>query len=494
MLAPRSRIIALWLAAAVVLIAGGIRFYHVGRDGFVFDEWFTADVITGDRSPVEVVRFAAGHDAHPPLYYLLTWGWAQIVGIGGAEGYVPGIEWLLRVPSVVFGLAAIAAMMAIGSAWFSPRAGLIAGLLAALNTLWILRDVEARMYPLFVLLSLCGFALLARAIRTNRIGDWLLYAAAAAALLYTQYLAFFVLAGHVFYAAAQLRKTGWKPLWALLGGVAFVPWLPVLIGSLGDGRANIAIREPLLVVARNAFVWLINPYDFSLLPRLVTYLAWACIVWGLVLALRKREWRLFVVGTLLLPLALWWLVSLLAINVTGSRYLIIFLPWLFLLFGLGSDDLLRRVGALGIVVPAAVTLVAALGVTQLLTVTGGTDWRVLRERGLVSLDSDDAVISNTLIQSTLAEYYLVARADAPPPVFVVDDPRDLPFDLLAERDTIWYVKTVFGPWDARNWNEEEEAFFVRWSNDTTTLENVYLVTENTAIAELRPIPTIGSSR
>ena len=64
----------------ILLLAAGLRFYHLGAQSFWNDEGNTARLV---ERPVRLIIEGAAGDIHPPGYYLLLHGWRA--GTGESE-------------------------------------------------------------------------------------------------------------------------------------------------------------------------------------------------------------------------------------------------------------------------------------------------------------------------------------------------------------------------------------------------------------------------
>ncbi len=122
--------------ALVVLLALLLRAYHLGHLGFWYDEGASAYLAEAGRLAVWT------RDVHPPLYVALLSVWRLV-----ADGDV----WL-RSLSVLFGVATVPVVYAIGRALFSPPAGLWAAGLLAVTYFHVKYSQETRMYALVGLL------------------------------------------------------------------------------------------------------------------------------------------------------------------------------------------------------------------------------------------------------------------------------------------------------------------------------------------------------
>lgn len=221
------------LAAAIVVVAGALRFASIESRSLWFDEAYSLRMA---RRPLrEIVVVAGREDTHPPLYYLALSGWIRAFGTGEAG---------LR------SLGAVASTLAVGGTWWlgrrlgGPMVGATAAFLAAVAPLQVLAAQEARMYPLLGLLTLCSWAMLLLAVDGRR-GAWVGYVLASALALYTHYFAFLTLAGQGLFVLAAARRL-WRP-WAaslLASAVLYLPWLPYLAQTYVSGRGSPFFRPP----------------------------------------------------------------------------------------------------------------------------------------------------------------------------------------------------------------------------------------------------------
>ncbi len=221
-----------------ILIGVALRFYLIGIS-FEYDELFTA--VTSN--PLVPFSYLWTHylmiDVHPPLHNFLLWLCNHILPYGP--------EWALRLPSLVFGLGALA------QAWFLfPRhlgktARWLFLLLLSCNFYLILYAQHARAYSLivcaavpftFLYLKLARRILKHRPIATKW---WFVYGGLAAVLCWSHYFGAlcFGLFSTVLGGLALYHKRSFKPLayTCALVLVCFVPWMiPNLVENLGQQR------------------------------------------------------------------------------------------------------------------------------------------------------------------------------------------------------------------------------------------------------------------
>lgn len=164
------------------------------------------------------------NDVHPPLYFLLLKAWVAVFG--------DSLE-AARAFSIVAVVGGVGLVGLTGRRFFSARAGLWAVLFSGFTPFLIYHSVHARMYGLlFFVAALVVFAgLWVR--EYPRPARLALLVAAGVALLYTQYIGVFLLAG-VFVGAGLLSLDSRRKFvfWLAAGVVTalvFAPWVPIFI-------------------------------------------------------------------------------------------------------------------------------------------------------------------------------------------------------------------------------------------------------------------------
>jgi uncharacterized membrane protein len=273
-------------AAAICLLGLALRLFRIGAWGIGLDEAYS--VSAAARGVTDLVRFVAVDDFHPPLYYLLLHVWSLL----GTN------EVLLRLPSVVFGVAAIWVLYKLGATIAGERVGLLAALILAVSPLHIYYSQEVRMYALLFLLGTASLYFFARGILGGHRRDWIVYAAVTLLALYTHYGALLVVLGENLAIAALLMFRRNPPLraWvavqtAVLAGYA--PWLAVMATAyLRTSPTVVASLAAPAMVERLAYILAAFTADF-LPPGTPLLKAAAVLLFGLAalaggLALRRK--------------------------------------------------------------------------------------------------------------------------------------------------------------------------------------------------------------
>ncbi len=229
---PEDRVAMDRRAAAIVLglilvAALLLRLYKVTALALWFDE--AASLITSSY-PLSAIFEHIRADTGAPLYFLALKGWCAIFGRSVLA---------LRLLSVTFGVAGVwLAFLFVREAFRDDRLALLSALMLAVNPFQLEYAHETRMYTMGVFLVTLASYLLARAIRLGRPADWLRYAVAAAACLYTHYYLLFSIAaqaavavGFSLAAPPSRRRRIFISVVAAYAVVAilFAPWLPVFL-------------------------------------------------------------------------------------------------------------------------------------------------------------------------------------------------------------------------------------------------------------------------
>ncbi len=219
----RDRQLTLLFGLALIL-AFLLRVWGLGAQSLWYDEGFSVDLAAqGWR------QILLGELNLPPLYNLLLAGWMRLAGPS---------EFAVRYLSAFFGLLIVALGGVLGGLLLGRRAGALAALLLAVSPIEVWYAQEARMYALLGALTLASTVILVRLLDgERRPALWAGYAVANIASVYTHYYAALVLAAQAVWVLVHvLSRRDWRlgRSWLVAQGslgLAFAPWLPVLLGQ-----------------------------------------------------------------------------------------------------------------------------------------------------------------------------------------------------------------------------------------------------------------------
>ena len=380
----RSRAVLL----LILLLAFGLRLYHLDVQSLWYDEGVTARV--AQMSAGELARWTAD-DIQPPLYYLLLGGWLRLF-----HPWPGNIAYLMRFFSAGFGLLLVALMGVLARRLWGSCAGLITAFGVAISPLMVYYSQEARMYAMLLFLATLAAYWVVRLLdhggleapgaERRRLGYLVLYAVTGLAAMYTHYFAGFALLALALYWAhvwvresRRVRALGGFALANLAILAGYLPWLPAMWrrfqmdASYWTGRLK--VDEALLKTLVN---FTAGARETFRVEDALVWLPWyglAAILWLVALmAMRRRGAQrpvALILHWLILPPAL---ILFLAYRTPkfNPRYLLISWPAWALLMGGGAAALWtwpQRDGrwmrpfmrALGVLSLALVVSVSVLG-------------------------------------------------------------------------------------------------------------------------------------
>ena len=353
--------------AVAALAAGGLTLRLIATRGIWLDEATSihqAGMPLGDM--LELLRTT---DVHPPLHHVVLWVTVRVLGTG---------ELAVRLPSLIAATALVPLLYVVARELYDRRAGYAAAALGAVAPFAVWYAQEARMYALFMVFALLALWLQVRILREGgRTRDWIGYALAAAALIYTQYFGvLFVGVQALAFGAAVAR--GVLPVrhalvWVAVFGALVAPLAPFALDQFSANEAGgRGFQQP--AQAGGAVEPGAAPGAYSAL----TNAAWAVLgyhsdatmtaiaaLWplGLLLALallgRGRSWTtLLIVACAALPgLALFGLGQVKPF-VFEVRYFVGAVPLVLLLLARGLTSWARRPAVVGLACAAAVATLA----------------------------------------------------------------------------------------------------------------------------------------
>jgi hypothetical protein len=224
---PRRRVAALLALATVA--AALLRLPHLGRASLWFDETYSVGVIRAG-SPGELWERIGATESTPPLFYALTWLWAQLAGDG--EAAVRTVSAAASIAAVPVGYAALRRLV-------GPRAALGAAALLAVAPVLVEYALDARSYSLLVLVGLLSTWAFAALLERDTVAGRARWAVAAAAVIWTHWFGGFLVLAEVV-VLLWLRPAAWRRTVAAAAGVlaALAPLAPLLARQAGDERAG----------------------------------------------------------------------------------------------------------------------------------------------------------------------------------------------------------------------------------------------------------------
>lgn len=226
---PRSPWPTIAAVAAITLVGALLRVHEFSQSLYGDELWSVA--ASNSPSPRSVIDFVqSDQEISPPLFAILAWLSAKL---GDAAN-------LIRLPSIVAGIALIPLVWLLGRRTVGSRAALVAAAIAALSPFLAFYSVEARAYSLMA--ALVTASTVAMLIASER-GDrrwWFAYGALSCLAMYSHYTAAYALLAQLAWLLWR-RPPARKPaLLANVGAaVAFLPWVPSLIDDFNSPSQDI---------------------------------------------------------------------------------------------------------------------------------------------------------------------------------------------------------------------------------------------------------------
>jgi len=371
----------------------------------------------------------------------------------------------VRALSVLISAAVVPVTWGFGRHLVGSGAALVAAGLVALAPAQVAAGQEARMYGLLTLTALLSWWALWAALAGRR--SWSAYAAAIAAMLYSHYYGFFVVAAQAIYLTwVRTPFAAWRRwIVAGLGVIALlIPWIPALAGHVISGRAWPVFRPPLqpvlladtlasLVVGRP----ILDPMGVAPLHPVAV---WALAMAGVVVisagiwaarAAGRRDAAALALCASVAPIILAFGTSY-VVHVFAPRYLIFGMPGLALLVGAavvppGSG----RATWLRVVATVACVVVVAASAASLVRFYRQPrldvfDWRKVAGVLAAEAQPNDAIAFLPGFARIPVNYYFHGpqlRLALDPRALDVEGPRGNRMGLLVtaltERSRVWIV-------------------------------------------------------
>lgn len=263
----------------ITLVGGLLRVWHLGEKSLWIDELLSLCQAESIYNLKSLFTPACGN-AHPPFYFLLLKGWSAF-----GDG-----EYYLRLPSALFGVAAIPAVFFLGRELVGRAPAIVAALFVAVSPFHLLYDREVRMYSLLTCLSIWSLYFFIKALKTGKPFLWSMYTVLSVMNVYVHYHAFLILLFEwtfFFFSYSKYRTQQQKAFMSqVIIGMAFLFWLPSLLHQIKN-PAMFAIDAPDKFPV-SILAWIMKPlYVLSSFSLGQTILPWnpVAILGGLLFAI-----------------------------------------------------------------------------------------------------------------------------------------------------------------------------------------------------------------
>lgn len=163
----------------IITLAMILQLYNLGNRSIWLDEAWSFKFASMNLMDI----LASPDKPNPPLYYAVLHFFLNF----GKN------EFILRLPSVIFGVLCIPLAYKVGLDLFNYRVGLLSAFLLATSPFFCWHAQEARCYTLFTLFSLLSLIFFYNALRKNDVSLWIGFIISTSLGIYTHYYAFFLI-------------------------------------------------------------------------------------------------------------------------------------------------------------------------------------------------------------------------------------------------------------------------------------------------------------
>ena len=348
----RKYLVPAVIPAALVLLNLVLRTLWLGHRDLAQDEPFTLFYAQADfRTLFEILK--SGNN--PPLHFILMHFWIRFFGIS---------PFAVRFPSMLFSTGAVYFLYRIGKDHLSVRTGILGALFFTFSNYEMQFAHEARVYPLFVFLTLLSMFLYLRMYSNPESKKTAAaYLLTGILLVYSHFFGWIVLLLQLFcsmvfreFRQRVLRKTVWGFLGVLIG---FLPYFFVLITRFTTTLSTGTWVPAPVISDLYTMVW-----RFSNAPVTTVFFLSSMTLAFILFAVRaKSNSRVnpvtaFILVWFFLPYLLMFLVSF-RLPMFLDRYLVFVSPAFFLLVARSLDYLGSRAPVYFLLSLAALSLMIA---------------------------------------------------------------------------------------------------------------------------------------
>ncbi len=318
-----------WIITGLLIFVIVLSVTYFGRQSLRLDEaqslWQTS------HTPTAILGIIA-QDVHVPFYHMMLHFWQLFLGNTVQTG---------RTLSLIFFLLSIPAMYFLGKRAFNKKIAIFATTLYAISPFMNWYGNEIRMYSLLTLVTILSQYFFIGIYKYRDSDSWLGYFLVALFGIFTHYFFFFVLlvqALFYFMYSYLFQKGAFRKLFtiAVVLLIAFSPWIYYVLhlGTISS-EAPLLVR-PTTVNVFNAFSQFLFGFQNDHLNTILVSL-WPLTVLLGFLALRAHEKvteeAMYMLMSILVPIAAAFVVSVLLVPLFVSRYLILTIPSLYLFIG-----------------------------------------------------------------------------------------------------------------------------------------------------------------
>ncbi len=371
----------------IVFLGLGIRLYRLDFQSLWVDEIASMNGADPDSSWSAVVEYSVSDQ--PPAFFLLLHGWFKVFPFNDISG---------RLFSVTLGIAGIFAMYLLGKEVKDRKTGLTAAAITSFSYVHILFSQDVRFYTLVFLSSALSYLFFIKAVKENRLIDFVLYSLFTALVLYTHYFGLVVFAsqGIVFCLLITFYSFDRKfILSAIASGLSVVlmiiPWIPIFFSDAQTNEFWIQ-AEPIYFLIKYFYVYFKDILSFLVFAALLLfYFANLLNQFATQRSIDRVDFILIASVSLsfLIPI----IYSIVQTPMLHVRYTLIVLPPLIVMICLGFNLVKTSLRRILLIATCCTAFLSLVFIEKYFTRIQKEDWRGMISRVMVKGNPTDAFVS-----------------------------------------------------------------------------------------------------
>lgn len=207
-----------------------LKFLYISSRDVAGDELFT---LFYAQTEINTILDMLYNENNPPFHFLFMHFWVKVFGIG---------EMAVRIPSVIFSALTAVVLFRTGNRFYNPLVGIGAALIFSFSSMHVFFSHEARVYPLFCLLTACALYLFLKINEDPfRKKNYALLLLVNVLLIYSHYFGFFVIMMQVIsFPFLKNWKQTFKPMLItlILLGLSYIPMLVIFLHRFGNSTVK----------------------------------------------------------------------------------------------------------------------------------------------------------------------------------------------------------------------------------------------------------------
>ncbi|MFT7616249.1 MAG: mannosyltransferase, partial [Candidatus Woesearchaeota archaeon] len=211
----------------ILLVATLLRVWGIESESYWLDE--SISIRQAQEKEYSTTFELVKNDIHLPLHISILHFWVKLFGTD---------EFATRSLSVLFGVLSIPILYLLAKQLFNKRVAIISSIIFAVSPIMIYYSQEARLYSLFVFLSLLSMYFYVRYLEDMSTKKLLFYGLASLFLIYTHLFSFLVLFVQNVFILYRMKLQPKKLYKWFIGQfilfILFLPWIANLIKQVSS--------------------------------------------------------------------------------------------------------------------------------------------------------------------------------------------------------------------------------------------------------------------